>query len=650
MSITRILPFLARKQSLTRKIVSPALRTAGHHAHRYFSHHTLSATLASLPAMDTSIKASQRIRPISSVRDVIGLHYRDHHNRPRATPFDGAIAVESGAIDKLYNQFETQTDSTINALMNALFHKLGNSLRVTQHKAYPAYSLCPEILADIIHHLEAGTIENPSIKHQLITQWAEVFHQQSTCNKQKARDKVATLLDLITHAKKESQNNPSSSNMTEVILLSFLYQKSTSRNDLLKYVYRRNELNAAYPLPNDNHAFNDMQNHAEKFKMLVNSVKDTNQLSHHANYESLLVYLMLSRGLRPAALERYGYQDQPSRPNCVEQCIHNLCNMFLYDSLTDRFDFSLLPPSLTPNPSFVALYAQQRGTLDINSPEIGQQFMNLLSGNHHFQYYGNKDYELEATSDNFIPIMNFLFGCKAKSLSQLGKLLSTEHRKIRFKQLDNEILISINNDNQVPIKACITFSPSKHIDFTSNIFHESTQTAKEYYRYLCDTISPAVIVDNRNLLLLVMNSSHLLKPQHLMALLSNANTLEQLEPFLYSTTLVNEADYTHRLITKLAPHCASNQPLKSALYEALKHSLNNLIYHIFESKKEDVEIVRSILSICTDIEQRNEIIAYGLAHAKADAMIDLLQKNANGTMDHLATKSALQNYVMPVIY
>jgi hypothetical protein len=129
----------------------------------------------------------------------------------------------------------------------------------------------------------------------------------------------------------------------------------------------------------------------------------------------------------------YNYKNRGIVPNCVETAMQDLCNILLYNTITQSFDLSLLPSTIIVNPLFKDFYDQYGSIQMINSPKTGQAFMNLVSEVSGVRY-SSDGYELQgsAVEPNLVTLYNYFFGIQAQNLDELGTALSDENRTISF--------------------------------------------------------------------------------------------------------------------------------------------------------------------------------------------------------------------------
>lgn len=190
-------------------------------------------------------------------------------------------------------------------------------------------------------------------------------------------------------------------------------------------------------------------------------------------------------------LATWNYDQGENISNRVQIVFHSLANILCYDKKKSQLDFTQLPATLKINEKRIAFYAMQNfKTTEFNSPNILQAFE--ISG-----------WILE----NFIPLLNYLFGSTATSFAELDKQFSDERRNITFfrSYLNKFIIIKINRFDDQPEK--IIFSESRstpsvqpqfdqlitHLEYKESKFsssYDNLQVAQpstdnsEYYSYL----------------------------------------------------------------------------------------------------------------------------------------------------------------------
>ena len=178
-------------------------------------------------------RASTRLIPNTQKRHHVHaaeLHgtYKAFIEKKHLSPLHGAAFSLTKAIERLYDLslLDEENTSATSQLVTSLFYKIGNECRVTQCKSLPAYSLSPTLLAEIIYHLDANTLDNIEVIKSITEKWKQQ-HTLQTASKI-STGKIQKLLKHIIESKKECLHNQFPETLTETILLSFLHQKSTS--------------------------------------------------------------------------------------------------------------------------------------------------------------------------------------------------------------------------------------------------------------------------------------------------------------------------------------------------------------------------------------------------------------------------------------
>jgi len=362
-----------------------------------------------------------------------------------SSPLKGIICRELGIIKKLY---DAKIDSANVKLVKELFYQKDKNhpLRNTQSKSKAAYFLTSEIIAKIMHYFDEGTFDSPKTREALC------FEMTPSISK----SKILQLLNIMSNAKKECGSRYPT-HMTENILLTFLSYKAEKPNDYLNTLHQLSPT-----LRIKAHEFND--NDLEIGKNILQQVRnialDSNpeQRDLHQSdilkihYEEIISHLIIADALPEVMItDVYGYNNQTPVPNCVEAAYHNLINIILHDGKI--FNFRQLPTTLKPHEKLLAFYERQSfKATKVNAQEVGQLFMDMVSGHDFLSYYNNKNYELNLSLDNFIPLMNHLFGSHATSFQELSEQFSDIHRQINFVKTKEAIEISIISKTTLIIK------------------------------------------------------------------------------------------------------------------------------------------------------------------------------------------------------
>jgi hypothetical protein len=421
-----------------------------------------------------TIQCNQPSRSIVRLIDLGNTYESLHDQHKHLSPLNGAVLIHTGALNQLYQHAQLDNSTATHQLMNLLFHEQGQ-FRTIQNKSYPAYSLTPLLLADIVKHLGEGTLDQDDVRTSIAAQWKKMHCNLAGEGQSISCKKINTLLDKIVASKQECLNKHYPSHLTETILLGFLYYKASLRQELLdfcshttktpiqdKEIFSRESIKPIDEMI----AALDLKNTAESETLLK---------QHYGKI--LLTLLLQNKGLEQVLTAAYGYKGHIPKPNCVEAAIHNLCNIFLFNEQIDAFDLSLLPETLNPNKKLIAFYALQDFQTDqVNSAKVGQTFMDLLS-NHPSFLYSFFHYELSSDKRNFLPVMNYLFGSSANSLTELSQAFSNEKRTILFQEAKEAILITIKKPQLEPEELCLTLEID-HAELKAQRFNYNIKAIK----------------------------------------------------------------------------------------------------------------------------------------------------------------------------
>jgi hypothetical protein len=395
-----------------------------------------------------SLTSSQSFNQKSITRSIVdSLHLRGTYDtlkqdKKHLSPFHGMACYETGFIKRLYDLYDKSGSNTKTIeMVRQLFHAEDHIVHPTRNKSLPAYSLNQQLLAGIVSALEKRTLGRDDVDKQLVEQWRE--HHKSICNEEKlTKSKIENILKIIRDSAEECTQGIYLPTTTLTLLSSFGYCKADNKADIWTYLNRLHELVEILEVPQQ-----DSIPSEEDYKLYtIKKFLERGSQALNEHYERLLYSLTQARSnALPQVYEsRYGFEDKSPVANCVETAFHNFLNLVLYNTQTKRFDFNLLPTTTKLHPLLHDFYKEQNyETLAVNSRQIGQTFMNMVSG-HSFLSYNKGNYELNGTYANFLKLMDYLFGINAKNLQELGNMLSTKDSPI---QLDDKGAISIVNKN-----------------------------------------------------------------------------------------------------------------------------------------------------------------------------------------------------------
>lgn len=382
-------------------------------------------------------------RSIVDVRHLKNVHTAIKPEFAHFSPLVGASLINSDYLKKVY-QFAPNHPTTrlLNDPKLGLFHLQNTQFRDTQSLSMPGKSLNPELIGEILGHLETGKLTEPQIQADLIKRWKNALHD--TFKASISSEKLSQFLKLLQDSKK-AESDPEQTrlyipNMTEGIMTGFLYRKATRKEELCTYLNTLNKhvlvlkKNTDEKMLDDNYSSKELNKRSEKLTKLADDSRK--QLKYiEKDFEGTLCALMHHSMEMPSQVlqSSYGYQGQVAVANCTECALHDLCNILLADSSTVSFNLKTLPSTVQLLPELHNFYTNYPSYTSVNNPQVGQDWMDLLS-NHSGIIYVQKNYEVECFADNILNLLNRLFNIKAKSWKEFGQLLSDERRAISCKE------------------------------------------------------------------------------------------------------------------------------------------------------------------------------------------------------------------------
>ncbi len=394
-----------------------------------------------------------------------GMHKALFDKFKYLSPINGVVFRELEIPKKLYH---LGNDSASCQLVQELYYQEDQNHQFlnTQNKSEPGYSLTPKLIAEIMRHLAAETLDNPKTREALCSEWKKT-HKNLTDGKI-SKIKINQLLDLISRSKKEC-GTIYPVHMTENILLAFLCYKAETRTDLTEdYLKTLDQLNPVIENSEslNSHEFDDNdldvgRNALQEVRGMANQPNSSLDLStckiFETHHENIIAYQLLNDSLAEVMRRRLGYNGQPDRPDCVETMINNVINAIMHDGR--RFNFDRLPKTLEPHDKLHDFYKMQSyKATKVNNLAVKQAFMDMVSDHNFLSYHEGKNYELTTHPENVTKVLGHLFlRDHAVSLKELSKRFSDKNRQISFDRKNNVIEIIILKDGKKPVKLRLEF-------------------------------------------------------------------------------------------------------------------------------------------------------------------------------------------------
>ncbi|HEV2916201.1 MAG TPA: ankyrin repeat domain-containing protein [Candidatus Babeliales bacterium] len=430
------------------------------------------------------------------------------------SPVHGAAKYSSGALQRMYT---SESDAPAVLLVKELFYKQETQFKPTANKSKPAYSLDASILGLILGALETNKFNDQKVKQFIIDQW-RAEHTGITSGARLSIEKINNILTLIEKTYQEDKNEGRS------ILLAYLYTKAdpTSDHDMIHYLSSLSLYMPIFKSAQEKLKHIAIQEeHAtllSKIKANINSIKDyflgkkevytpkeyaairetllspevteksKINLALEENFEqtvaAILMEKQLSSAFPPEVMQGWvQYKKHLFFPDCVETAIRDFLNCLLYDQKTQSFDLSLLPKSLVLDNDFKQFYTKYNTVDTVNTQKTRQAFLYLIAAIPGVSY-AHSDYNLKPGDilQNLPIIMNKFLGTNIQNVSELGKVLSDEHRTIQctLEKVDdttNNIIISIHTPHLTQ-EMQLYFTPGHgRIEIPARDLHQT----KEYF-------------------------------------------------------------------------------------------------------------------------------------------------------------------------
>jgi len=336
-------------------------------------------------------------------------------------------------------------------LIKKMFHRVtpGADLLPTKSIFKVATFITPEIMGTLMGALETGELKRGvnEFTQDIINAWygdervqAKLADEGDLGYSTKFKEEVGSFFNLTTQL---SQRNK---NALHSILLAFLYQKINHADedeefhDWMHFLASINEYIPVFSAQELEETHRKLLE-PNKYKSWLDSKLFSLKLNvvpySPAQYEKFLVQnlpLVVSdiiennkiESIYPpkAIMDEYGYKGQRAKGDCVETAIRNVLYNLFYDFKKRSFDVSKYP-HLPINPE-LKTYMEMSNSENINMPDIGQSFMDLVSGQDPKTNikYVEKNYELISSFQNILHVFNALLGTTAQDWQSLGEQLT----------------------------------------------------------------------------------------------------------------------------------------------------------------------------------------------------------------------------------
>lgn len=187
-------------------------------------------------------------RTIVDVRHLKHVHTIIKPDCAHVSPLVGASLIHSDYLKKVH-QFAPNHPTTrlLNDPKLGLFNLQNTQFRDAQSLSIPGKSLNPELLGEIIGHLQTGQLMEPQMQAALIKKWKKNIND--TFKTSISSEKLSQFFQLIQDSK-NAETEPAEKRLfmpgiTEAALTGFLYRKATTKDELYAYL---NSLNKQVPL------------------------------------------------------------------------------------------------------------------------------------------------------------------------------------------------------------------------------------------------------------------------------------------------------------------------------------------------------------------------------------------------------------------
>jgi hypothetical protein len=397
--------------------------------------------LKKLSPIANIIKKQQK-RSIIDIKHMKGFQEQIKDEHKPLSPHNGFILRDTGWLQNFFKwgPKEHSTWSMVANPRHGLFHVLDDTVRATQNKSLPTYSLNSELTGELIGLIETGDIGNAVKMKPFVDKWRQE-HKKVT-GVRITHERMNAFLNTITQAVKESdQQNAHASYIAKTpqsILWAYLACKGDNKSDLIKALQaldiKTNLLKNPTFLETPEFKKDTFSSKEGCLDFSSGPINKINVVDGMERDPENTTYKFLAQkqkhSLVPPKIYQgeYSYKEQAATPDCVETAMLELVSNLLYDPMTKSYNLNFIPAQAQP-PKEVEEFLKKLTPSLVNDKSIRQEWMNLVSG-HKFLSYNRVDYELNPRISSIAPLLSYIFGMRISSLQKLGTLFSNRRRTI----------------------------------------------------------------------------------------------------------------------------------------------------------------------------------------------------------------------------
>jgi hypothetical protein len=338
-----------------------------------------------------------------------------------------------------------------------------------------SYVLSPEFWGVLRGAREKNLLEKPSVVKEIVALGQVEYIKMMGNNKEVPKDLQDKIRDFIVVMNKANEND---SNMAQSLEDAYLFLRIDPghSHDMMHYLLGFNRYYPDILSEQRSQEFKDILARNDQSVRL--SGLDYNQNERKKFIDELLQTKMPSDRVKlalkdfPLAMDtmlrekrnRDLYSQKVKMTNgsyenhifvmCAEGCFRDLFNNMFLDEELQIFNPLKFFPTLTIDDNVLDFYNRYKNVNTINgNEEVGNDFLKLVSGVDGVTYVNKENkYEISsiANKQNLIALCNKFFSIQAKTLGDLGKMLSNKRRELTFKLVhgrdgDQKIAITIHD-------------------------------------------------------------------------------------------------------------------------------------------------------------------------------------------------------------
>jgi len=331
-------------------------------------------------------------------------------------------------------------------------------ISIVKDKNKISYLLTPEFFGVLRGAREKGLLDDPSTVKKIVTFGQSEYAKMMSNNENFPEAEIKDFIAVMNEVNKTDANiaqaledaylflriNPSNNHDIIHYLLGFnRYGEILSEERLKEFETISAQQDQVVHLSDADYNQNDRENFIDALSKIPRP-SDRIKFAHDNFALAVSAMVQDKRNKKlyspQVKMDEVSYGNYPAFSTCAEAGLRDLIGNMVLDEELQIFTPSIFFPGLKINDDVMKFFNTYNTVDTINDKDASKDFVKLVSGVDGVTYVNKNKYEISsiATEQNLIVLCNKFFSLHAKSLSDLGKMLSNERRTLTFELMGRD--------------------------------------------------------------------------------------------------------------------------------------------------------------------------------------------------------------------